>query len=102
MALSEAGHLYKPGEIGSHLLRSKCNSVFAIAACWAGGGSGDEHPPTANTLALQSLKTSASPFVPPYLLSFELPLHYLLSVLIRFARDVRRVPPTESGPELRC
>src|ERR1017187_5253942 len=49
MALSEAGHLYKPGWIGSHLLRSKCSSVFAIAACWAGGGSDDEHPPSANS-----------------------------------------------------
>src|ERR1700731_4949985 len=50
MGLSEAGHLYNPAPRSSHLLRSKCNSVFASAACWACDGSDDdEQPPSANS-----------------------------------------------------
>jgi hypothetical protein len=49
IGLSAAGHLYKPGSIGWHALISKCNSVFASAACVAAEGSDDEHPPSANS-----------------------------------------------------
>jgi hypothetical protein len=47
--LSAAGHLYKPGSIGWQALMSKCNSVFASAACCAAEGSDDEHPPSVNS-----------------------------------------------------
>src|ERR1019366_6509851 len=77
MALSEAGHLYKPGSIGSHLLRSKCNSVFAIAASWAGGGVADEHPPSAknpNTAIAEIIPFAIVPALgPEFRLTIELP-----------------------------
>jgi len=77
MALSEAGHLYKPGSIGSHLLRSKCNSVFFIAASWAGGGSDDEHPASAknpNTAIAEIIPFAIVPaLAPEFLFTIALP-----------------------------
>src|SRR5277367_6417222 len=64
MGLSEAGHLYNPAPRSSHLLISKCNSVFARAACCAGGGSDDEHPASAknpNTVIAENISFAILP-----------------------------------------
>ena len=69
--------MYKPGWICSHLLISKCNSVFAIAACWAGGGSDAEHPPSANSpsTAIAEIVRFAilSAFEPEFRFTIEIP-----------------------------